>query len=77
MTQQIAAIRRDFDIEDGVRREQITNRPADFCLGRQNEQPGRVLGDAKFLGAAKHSFAFDSAQFARANPEATTQLRSG
>ena len=46
MTQQVAAVRRDFDIENGVARKKIDNRRANFCIRRQNQKAGRIFAQA-------------------------------
>ena len=74
MTQQIATVRRDLDIENGVAREKIGNRRADFRFGRQNQKPGCVFAKAELDWAAKHSFRFDTAQFAFTNLQSVRQL---
>ena len=49
---------------------------ADFRLGRQDEQAGRILRDAEFSRAAKHSLRLDAAQFARLDLEIVRQYRA-
>ena len=64
VAEEIRAVRRDFDIENGVVREKLADRRANLRLGRQDEQTGRVLRDAEFFRAAKHPLRFHPAQFA-------------
>ena len=57
MAQQIAAVWRDLDIENRVRGKKITDRRADFCIWRQNQQAGRIFAETELDWATKHSFA--------------------
>src|SRR5690349_20396890 len=76
MTQQIATVWCDLDVENRVRGKKVTNRFADFRIRRQNQQAGRIFAKAKLDWAAKHSFRFDAAQFAFSNLSSVRQLRS-
>src|SRR5438105_3431648 len=67
MTQQIATVWCDLDVENRVRGERITDWCADFCIWRQNQQAGGIVAEAELDWAAKHSFRFDAAQFAFSN----------
>src|SRR6266481_8129149 len=74
MAQQIATVWRDLDVENRFRGEKISDRRADFCIWRQNEQAGGVFAQAELDWAAKHSFRFDAAQFAFSNLSSIRQL---
>ena len=76
MAEQVGAVRRDFDIENGVVREKFADRGADFRLGRKDEQTGRVLRDPELFRAAKHALRFHAAQFARLDFEIVRQDRA-
>ena len=65
MAQQIAAVRRDLDIQNCVIREKRRDRLADFCVGGKNQESVAVFGKAEFTRTAKHPLRFDAAQFAR------------
>src|SRR2546430_12540133 len=74
MAQQIATVWCDLDVENRVRREKITDRRADFGIWRQNQQAGRIFAEADLDWAAKHSFGFDTAEFAISNLSSVRQL---
>src|SRR6476620_11976390 len=76
MAQQIAAVWRDLDVQNRVRLEKISDRRANFCIGRQNQQTGRVFAETELDRAAKHSFRLDAAQFALSNLRSVWQLRA-
>src|SRR5437667_583098 len=76
MTQQIATVRRDLDVKNRVRGKKITDRRADLCIRRQNQQAGSILADAELDWAAKHSFRFDTAQFTFSNLQSVRQFRA-
>ena len=73
MTEQIGAVRRDFDIKYGVVREKLPDWGADSRLGREDEQAGGILGNPKLFCAAKHALRFDPAQLARPDREFVRQ----
>jgi hypothetical protein len=75
MAQQIAAVWRDLDVQNRIRWKKISDRRANFCFGRQNQQAGRVFAQTKLDRAAKHSFRLDAAQFALSNLRSIRQLR--
>src|SRR5205814_9117553 len=66
----------DLDVENRVRWEKISDRRADFCIWRQDKQAGRVLAEADLDWATKHSFRFDTAEFAVSNLSSVRQLCS-
>src|SRR5205807_7490010 len=72
--EQVAAVRRDLDIEYRVARKNIGNWRADPCFRRQNQQSGSISAEPELFRAAKHSFALDTAQFAFANLQSIRQL---
>ena len=75
MAQQIAAIRRDLNIENGVVGKM--SRSARRCALRATEsESGRIFGDPKFFRTAQHSLRFDAAQFARLDLEPVRQIRA-
>ncbi|PYJ14790.1 MAG: phenylalanine--tRNA ligase subunit beta [Verrucomicrobia bacterium] len=76
MAQQVASVWRDFDIENRVARKEIGKRRADLCFGCQNQKSGRIVADAELDWAAKHSFRFDTAEFAFSNLSSARQLRA-
>ena len=76
MAQQIAAVWRDLDVQNRIRWEKISDRRANFCIGRQNQQAGRIFAESELDRAAKHSFRLDAAQFALSNLRAVRQLRA-
>jgi len=76
MAQQIAAVWRDLDIQDRIRWKKVGDGRANFCIGRQNQQPGRIFADTKLDRAAKHSFRLDAAQFALSNLRTVWQFRA-
>ena len=76
MAQQIAAVWRDLDVQNRVRWEKIGDRRANFRIGRQNQQTGRIFAETELDRAAKHSFRLDAAQFALSNLRAVRQLRA-
>src|SRR6266581_2071786 len=76
MAQQIATVWRDLDVENRVRGKKITDRRADFCIPRQNQQAGRIFAEAELDWAAKHSFRFDTAQLAFSNLGSVRQFRA-
>src|SRR5436190_22566305 len=69
MAQQIAAVRRDLDIEDRVFGKKRRDRVADLCLRRENKKAVAVLRKAELAGAAKHSLRLDAAKLARLDLE--------
>src|SRR5438105_5312874 len=75
MTEQIASVWRDFDIEDRVGWKYLSNWRADSRLGRQNQEADCVFADAQFFCTAKHPFAINAAQFALPNPQSAGQFR--
>ncbi len=75
MAQQIAAVWRDLDVQNRIRREKIRDRRANFCIGRQDQQAGRIFAETELDRAAQHSFRLDAAQFALSNLRAVRQLR--
>src|SRR6266513_2392742 len=74
MAQKIATVWRDLDVENRVRGEKLTDRRADFCIWRQNQQAGGVFAQAELNWAAKHSFGFDTSQFTFSNLSSVRQL---
>ena len=52
MTEQIAAVRSDLDVENRIAWEKIGNRRANFCFRRQNQQARGVFAQAELNGAA-------------------------
>src|SRR5205809_3619826 len=77
MAQQVAAVRRDLDIENRVRWKKITDRRANFCIWRQNQQARSIFAQAELDWTAKHSFAFNATQFTFSNFSSVRQLCSG
>src|SRR6185295_9625212 len=77
MAQQIAAVWRDLDVQNRVRWEKISDRRANFCIGRQNQEARRLFAETELDRAAKHSFRLDAAQFALSNLRAVWELRAG
>src|SRR5437762_10909608 len=76
VAQQVASVWRDFDIENRVARKEIGKRRADLCFGCQDQKSGRIVADAELDWAAKHSFRFDTAEFAFSNLSSARQLRA-
>src|SRR5439155_19368885 len=76
MAQQIATVWRDLDVENRVRGKEITDRPADFRFGRQNQKTSRARAEAELEGAAKHPVAFDTAEVVFSNLSSVRQLRA-
>ena len=76
MAQQIAAVWGDLNVQNRIRWEKIRDRRANFCIGRQNQQAGRIFAETELDRAAKHSFRLDAAQFALPNLRAVRQLRA-
>ena len=76
MTEQIAAVRSDLDVENRIAWEKIGNRRANFCFRRQNQQARGVFAQAELNGAAQHSFRIDAAQFAFSNFGPVRQFRA-
>ena len=76
MAQQIAAVWRDLDVQNRIRWEKISDRRANFCIGRQNQQTGRLFAETELDRAAKHSFRLDAAQFALSNLRSVRKLRA-
>src|SRR5882724_4706484 len=74
MTQQIATVWCDLDVENRVRGKKITDRRANLRIRRQNQQARRIFAEAELDWAAKHSFRFDAAQFAFSNLTSVRQL---
>jgi len=60
----VGAVRRHFEIEHHVWREQARNGGAGRRGGRQDQQALGILRQAQFLRAAQHSLALDAAQLA-------------
>src|ERR1700736_1085151 len=77
MAKEVATVRRDLDVENGVAGEKIADRRADLRFRRQNQKTGRVRTEPELDCAAKHSFAFDTAEFAFPNLGTVWQLRAG
>ena len=75
MAQQIAAIRRDLDIQNRIRLEKIAHRRAHLCIRRQDQEAGCIFAEAQLDRAAKHSFRLDPAQFAFSNLRSVRHLR--
>src|SRR5438046_8707486 len=76
MAQQVAAVRRDLDIENRVRWKKITDRRANFCIWRQNQQARSIFAQAELDWTAKHSFAFHATEFAFSDLGPVRQLRA-
>src|SRR5437667_4696168 len=76
MTEQVAAVWRDLDIENRLRGKELADRRTDFCIWRQNQQTGRIFAEAELDRAAKHSFRFNPAEFAFSNLSSVRQLRA-
>src|SRR5215469_12449727 len=76
MTQQIAAIWRDLDIENHVAWKKIADRRTDFRFGRQNQKSGCILAETKLDRTTKHSFGLNTAEFAFSNFSSVRQLRA-
>src|SRR5439155_17306902 len=76
MAQQIAAVWRDLDVQNRIRWEKIRDGRANFCIGRQYQQPGRIFAETELDRAAKHSFRLDAAQFTFSDLRAVRQLRA-
>ncbi len=72
-----AAVWRDLDVENGVGWKKITDRRADLCIWRQNQQTRCIFAEANLDWAAKHSFTFNAAEFAFSNFSSVPQLCSG
>src|SRR5438067_4695687 len=75
MAQQIAAVWRDLDIQDRIRWEKISDRRTNVCIGRQDQQAGRIFAKTDFDWAAKHSFRLDAAPFTCSDLRSVRQLR--
>ena len=77
MTEEIAAVRRNLDIKNRIAWKKVGNWRANFRFGRQNQKTGCILTETKLDRAAKHSLAFNPAQFAFSNLGPVRQLRAG
>ena len=53
MAQQIAAVRRDLDIENRVRPKERSERLADFRVGRKNQKSVAIFGQFEFARDCK------------------------
>ena len=60
----IGAVRRDLEFQNGLGGKEVFDRGAGSGLGRQDEKPLGVLGEAEFLRTAHHALALDSPQLA-------------
>src|SRR5207247_8704611 len=62
MTQQIATVWCDLDIENRIRGEKITVRHADFCILRQYKQARSIVAETDLEWTAKNYLRFDTRQ---------------
>src|SRR5262249_16040834 len=76
MTQQIAAVWRDLDVQNRIRWKKISDRRANFCFGRQYQQAGCIFAQAELDRTAKHSFRLNAAQCALSNLDSVRQFRA-
>ena len=77
VAQQIAAVWRDLDIQDRVRRINSAERCSDFGVSWQNQKPVAVVRQLQLARTAKHSLRFHAAQLADFNFQPVRQSRSG
>ena len=77
MAQQIAAVRRDLDIEDRVFWKKGRDRFADLRFRRKDQKAIAIFRESELARAAKHSLRFDPAQFAWLDFLVARQHRAG
>src|ERR1043165_6354309 len=76
MTEQVAPVRRDLDVEDRVFGEQRRNRLSDPGFRRKNEETIALLGKTQLARTAKHSLRFNAAKLARLDFQIVHQDRA-
>ena len=75
MAQPVGAIWSNFQFENCVRRIQFGKRASNRRILRQDQETFRIVRQAKFFRAAKHSLAFHPAQFADLDLEPSRKHR--
>ena len=74
--QQVAAVRLDVDVEDGVT-EQLDERPSERRVGGQDEDPVGVGGQAELVARAEHAVADHAHLLGPLDPPIAGQDRAG
>jgi hypothetical protein len=73
MAQPVGAVRGNLEFKDGICRIQFRKRPSHRGIRGQDKKPLRVIGQAQFLRAAKHSLALHPSQLADLDLQAAWQ----
>jgi hypothetical protein len=77
VAEQVGAVGRDLEVEDGVALEEFADGRADSCFSRQNEETFGIFAEAELVGAAEHALAFDAAKFADFDGEIAGEFCAG
>ena len=77
MAQQIAAVRRDLDVQNYIFGKERGDRFPDLCVRRENQKSIAVLRKTELARTAKHTLRFNAAEFARLDLQVVHQHCAG